>query len=408
MSSDGSKASGQVWTEDGVPQYPRTLSPDSLGIKEEIRIPDGLDDINATQEEDFDSVNEPKSPPWKNEPDEDAEDNEDDEYRPNKESKGASARNSTRIHKAYKRRSAAQPSTHTKRTKTGREGAAGAHSNIRTSIQGSNGQYACPDCRQVTFTDKSGLDSHIKKKHTRPFTCIFAFAGCSSTFPSKNEWKRHCASQHIMLQYWVCQQDACAQVSNKPSAPKKSPNGGRRRNNCLPQPVAYPSSLPNGAIFNRKDLYTQHLRRMHVPAHLKEKVKSGARVSEWDEKQHQCQEEAMKIRCQLPTHLRCPAPNCSAKFDGTNAWDERMEHVAKHLEKAAAGTEPQMRFDGDTDSTLVEWATSPAIGILRRGDNGRWTLLKPLETTGYPAPVLATPDRDEDDEDADAEGEIDE
>lgn len=406
MSSDDSKASGQVWTEDGVPQYPRTLSPDSLGIKEEIHIPDGLDDI--TQEEDFDPIHNPESPRSKIEADEDAEgDEDDDEYRPNKKSKGASAK-STRISKAYKRQSTSQTSTQTKRTKLRREDATVARSSVRTSIQGSNGQYSCPDCRQVTFNDKSGLDSHIKKKHTRPFTCIFAFAGCSSTFPSKNEWKRHCASQHIMLQYWVCQQEACAQVSNKPSAPKRSANAGRRRNNCLRQPVVYPSSLPNGAIFNRKDLYTQHLRRMHVPAHLKEEVKSGARVPEWDEKQHRCQEEAMRIRCQLPTHLRCPAPNCSVKFDGTNAWDERMEHVAKHLEKAAAGAEPQMRFDGDTDNTLVEWATSPAIGILRRGENGRWTLLKPLETTGYPAPVVATPNRDEDDEDADAEGEIDE
>lgn len=408
MSSDDSKANDQVWSEDGVPHYPRTLSPESLGIKEEIHIADGLDNINATQEKDFDPINDPASPHLKVEADEYTEDHEDDdEYKPNKKSKGTPAK-STRTSKASKRRSTSQSSTHTKRTKFNREDAAVARQSARTSIQGSNVQYSCPNCRQVTFNDKSGLDSHIKKKHTRPFTCIFAFAGCSSTFPSKNEWKRHCASQHIMLQYWVCQQDACAQVSNKPSTPKKTSSTGRRRNNCLRQPVAYPSSLPNGAIFNRKDLYTQHLRRMHVPADIKERLKSGTPVPEWDDKQHRCQEEAMKIRCQLPTHMRCPAPHCNARFDGANAWDERMEHVAKHLEKAAAGAEPQLRFDGDTDSTLVEWATSPAIGILRRGDNSRWMLLKPLETTGYPAPVAATPVKEEDDEDADAECELDE
>jgi hypothetical protein len=97
------------------------------------------------------------------------------------------------------------------------------------------------------------------------------------------------------------------------------------------------------------------------------------------------------------------------RFDGSNAWDERMEHVAKHLEKAAAGTEPPVQFGGDDDGTLVDWAASPAIGILRRGEKGKWALQNPLKAPGYPVTPVSEDDDDDDDdeydEDADAEGE---
>ncbi|KAI1425067.1 hypothetical protein F5Y12DRAFT_400528 [Xylaria sp. FL1777] len=403
MSSDDSNGSHRVWDEEEVSQHTRCSSLNTPIVKEEIHIPDTAENHRTYEDDDIEPGDDPESPYLKTEPNEDEanDDDEDGEYSPYKKSKNGLPR-SARNTKNFKRRSTAHLSPEAKRSKTTMDESLVVRSGIKPSIQGTKGQYNCPDCLKVSFKDRTGLDNHIKKQHTRPFTCIFEFAGCRSTFASKNEWKRHCASQHIVLQYWVCQQEGCAQVSNKPSTPKKSSGGGRRRAECPRYPVAHPSMLPNGTIFNRKDLYTQHLRRMHVPAHLKSKIKSKTHVPEWEEQQRAHQDEAIRTRCQLPTHMLCPAPGCGVRFDGTNAWDERMEHVAKHLEKAAAGTEPPVKFGGDTDGTLVDWATSPAIGILRRGEKGRWALQNPLKATGYPVPPVAAV---QDDEDVDAEGE---
>lgn len=412
MSSDESNSTHKAWAEEEASHHARCLTPNTPEVKEEIRIPDptvqneqapGVDDLEPTEN--------PQSPYIKAEPDED----DDDEYNPHKKTKDGYSKSTRTTGKNHKRRGTTQPSSDAKRIKTTMEESLVVRPSSKPAVQGTKGQYTCPQCAKVTFADPNGLDSHIKKQHTRPFTCIFEFAGCRSTFASKNEWKRHCASQHIVLQYWVCQQDGCAQVSNKFNGPKKS-SGGSRRRPGLPRHSAAPcsSALPNGTIFNRKDLYTQHLRRMHVPAHLKNKVKSKSHAPEWEDQQRACQEEAIRTRCQLPVYMVCPAPHCEVKFDGINAWDDRMEHVAKHLEKIAAGTEPSIQFGGDDDSTLVDWATSPAIGILRREPKGRWTLQNPLRATGYPVPSVPVPipapapapaDDDQDDEDEDAEGE---
>ncbi|KAI1348892.1 hypothetical protein F5Y01DRAFT_195819 [Xylaria sp. FL0043] len=400
MSSDNGNVNHKMWNEEVVSQHRKSSNLDTPTIKEEICIPDKEEKHHTFEKDDIELDDEPESPCLKTEPNEDEGESEDDSdggyVCPGTKSKNGLA-NSSRNTKSSKRRGTSCSSSHAKRSKSAIEEPLAVRSGTKTSIQGTKGQYHCPDCVKVSFKDRTGLDNHIKKQHTRPFTCIFEFAGCRSTFASKNEWKRHCASQHIVLQYWVCQQEGCAQVSNKPSNPKKSSSSGRRRAEC---PRYYPSALPNGTIFNRKDLYTQHLRRMHVPAHLKNKVKSKTHVPEWEEQQRAHQDEAIRTRCHLPTHMLCPASGCNVRFDGANAWDERMEHVAKHLEKAAAGTEPPVKFGGDTDCTLVNWATSPAIGILRRGEKGRWALQNPLKATGYPIPPATT---EEHDEDADAE-----
>ncbi|KAH8160734.1 hypothetical protein CIB48_g7517 [Xylaria polymorpha] len=379
MSSDESNVSHAAWNEEEVSQRPGSLTADTSDVKGEIHIPDIVKHEHTLEADEPEFINDPESPFLKTEPN---KDEEDEEYSPYKKPKNGLAK-STRIGKSHKRRSTLQSSPDVKRSKTTIEGSLAVRSGTKPSIQDTKGQYTCPNCLKVSFKDRNGLESHVKKQHTRPFTCIFEFAGCRSTFASKNEWKRHCASQHIVLQYWVCQQDGCAQVSNRPNTPKKSSGATRKRtNNCPRYPVTYPSTLPNGTIFNRKDLYTQHLRRMHVPAHLKNKVKSKTHVPEWEERQRVYQDEAIRVRCQLPTHMLCPA------------------------QIATCDSTPPLRFGGDTDGTLVDWATSPAIGILRREDKGRWALQNPLKATAsYPVPALVA--EEEEDEDADAECEED-
>jgi hypothetical protein len=39
-----------------------------------------------------------------------------------------------------------------------------------------------------------------------------------------------------------------------------------------------------------------------------------------------------------PSRLLCPVGSCGTVFEGQGCWDDRMEHVGKHLEKAAAST----------------------------------------------------------------------
>lgn len=139
----------------------------------------------------------------------------------------------------------------------------------------------------------------------RSFPCPLAAYSCSSTFSSKNEWKRHVSTQHIKLGFWRC--NLCA--------PTTDPSDG--------------SCYYND--FNRKDLFTQHLRRMHAAQgsgarHMKEHPVNEDNISDH---QTRCY---LQLR-QAPQHSICPIAGCDREFNGPASWDERMEHVGRHLEK---------------------------------------------------------------------------
>ncbi|KAM7204462.1 hypothetical protein V8F20_003578, partial [Naviculisporaceae sp. PSN 640] len=216
----------------------------------------------------------------------------------------------------------------------------------------------CSYCDQV-FQDEAALSKHIKIQHTRPFKCVFHFAGCELTFALKAEWKRH-HGQHLLLDYWVCEEGECSSIYNG-------------------------NNLPNGSIFARKDLFTQHLRRMHMPPQIN---KSGSRMtskshqtnentrvaqSAWEDSLRRLQEQGLRSRCELPEHLKCPADSCLGEFFGPDAWDQRMEHVSRHLERAWQGREREVQFGGPNDELFVEWASSPEVGIIQLRE-GNWVL----------------------------------
>lgn len=220
----------------------------------------------------------------------------------------------------------------------------------------------CSHC-SLGFKDETALQKHTRTQHTRPFTCVFHYAGCSSTFATKNEWKRHVVSQHLALTYWLCKADSCAKTTG-PSTQQRS------------------ASLPtHGAIFNRKDLYTQHVRRMHAPPHARKAIKNKKPVVDWDESLRIMQDGAKQDRCHLPVYMRCPADGCENEFRGATAWDDRMEHVARHLERAAAGEENPVCFGGYHDPTLTEWAEMHGVDVVRRTHRG-WELSNPLRGEG--------------------------
>jgi hypothetical protein len=158
-------------------------------------------------------------------------------------------------------------------------------------------------------TTTGATEGHRHSDDSRPFPCPLAAYSCQATFASKNEWKRHVSTQHIKLGFWRC--DLCK--------PTMDPNdvGAYYYND-----------------FNRKDLFTQHLRRMHAaPPTSSSRTSKQYPVNDDNITEHQ-------TRCY--TQLR-DAPQqstclfCDRTFSGPASWDERMEHVGRHLEKYRKG-----------------------------------------------------------------------
>jgi hypothetical protein len=187
-------------------------------------------------------------------------------------------------------------------------------------------EVRCDHCSHAPFKDSSSLRKHVAAAHTRPFPCAFSFAGCTSTFGSKNEWKRHISSQHLCLQYYRCS-----------SCPQSSADG-------------------KGNEFNRKDLFTQHLRRMHAPFAIKKALSKGdgKLQAEWDAHVKEMQASCLVTRRQPPQRSACPKPDCQSVFEGLGSWDEWTEHVGRHMEKGEASRM-------GVDRLLAKWALDEGI-----------------------------------------------
>lgn len=213
----------------------------------------------------------------------------------------------------------------------------------KNSPKTKNGQsLTCKQCPTlpVPFRSATELQTHINNTHQqRPYTCVFHFAGCPSTFTSKNEWKRHVSSQHLNLTAWVCELGAC--------------HRSRRRSE-----------------FNRKDLFTQHLRRMHTPNSVKRNA--SKRNGEWEERVRLLQTECLVVKREAPGALGCPVRGCETWFEGRGAWDDRMEHVGKHLERGAG--EGSGHVDQGDDRYLVSWALREGIVEGKPGVVGEFRL----------------------------------
>jgi hypothetical protein len=236
----------------------------------------------------------------------------------------------------------------------------------------------CPKRSRVTcsqcaggFQSSSALHKHTLASHTRPFTCSFRRYGCPSTFGSKNEWKRHVSSQHLRLGIYRCDMDKCV-----PQAPKLSP---RRKSSSASAGGGVTGKVGGHNDFNRKDLFTQHVRRMHGPA--LSALEDGRNTSDQVL-------EAIQKRCWVPLRESPPRSVCGicphtaaapatggagpdrapgSLWDGPGTWDDRMEHVGRHLEKGEGGG------DEDEDVGLREWMRRE--GLLAPDGPGRWLVV---------------------------------
>ncbi|MCJ1479660.1 hypothetical protein MMC13_008346 [Lambiella insularis] len=191
----------------------------------------------------------------------------------------------------------------------------------------------CLHCKEALPT-KAALNKHITTVHTRPFTCTFRMYGCLATFGSKNEWKRHVSSQHLRLGIWRCDLGS-----------------------CLPRQSAHEETEETEPVyneFNRKDLFTQHLRRMHAPPPSCSHLEKIAFTTALEAASKRCLKD---IRSPPPysTCGYCPLGPSGGEvvFEGAGSWEARMEHVGRHLE-SGHGELQQWKEDRALRKWMVE------------------------------------------------------
>ena len=182
------------------------------------------------------------------------------------------------------------------------------------------------------------------------FPCPLAIYGCPSRFSAKNEWKRHISTQHVKTDMWRC--DQC--------------------------PASLDPANPSHNDFNRKDLFTQHLRRMHAPedpdakptmASLKGKAVSALSDEDVNDSVTRCH---MRIR-DTPLHSTCVV--CDKTFRGPGSWEDRIEHIASvHFEKdKKAGSKTAMALTSwRRDPVLEQWLVDE--GLIEHDTKGGWRL----------------------------------
>jgi hypothetical protein len=188
-----------------------------------------------------------------------------------------------------------------------------------------------------------------KNGDSRPFICAFSHYGCDSRFSSKNEWKRHVSSQHLQLGFYRCDSEPCNPEIDHNRA--RLAAGNNRTYND----------------FNRKDLFTQHHRRMHTPWTPASKPPSKKANEDFEEALEEVRQRCWTERRQAPRRSRCIF--CDRRFEGETAWEERMEHIGKHFEKAER--EKKDLGIGEEDPDLKLWALHEGI-VVDCGNKGCW------------------------------------
>lgn len=187
-----------------------------------------------------------------------------------------------------------------------------------------------------------------RQSGSKSFPCTFHHYGCAATFASKNEWKRHVSSQHLQLGFFRCDLGACS--------PKNAQGHHRGFND-----------------FNRKDLFTQHCRRMHAPWINTKRGEEGASKREKDMFEREL--ESIRSRCWIDNREAPSRSNCGfcgqvfADTPERKAWEDRMEHVGRHLERDGLPSKQEA-----IDTGLRAWAIKE--GLVRK-NKGQYQLAGP-------------------------------
>lgn len=240
---------------------------------------------------------------------------------------------------------------------------------LRSSVSKSTPDAAStkPRGHRRTFSDKIGhskVQNHVqapKKKGKsrlsskadplRPFPCPLAVYGCASTFTSKNEWKRHVSTQHVKLGFWRCQ------LCPLPSDPAN----------------------PTYNDFNRKDLFTQHVRRMHDSSSLMTSYAISTHGEDDKSQANGIPESVMaeyQSRCYKKLRSHPPRSGClfcTQIFEGEGSWEQRMEHLGSHFEREKKN--PKATLDTKhwrNDPELQQWLLQE--GLIASDPKGGWRI----------------------------------
>ena len=199
----------------------------------------------------------------------------------------------------------------------------------------------------------------------RKFICSFSHYGCDVALSSKNEWKRHVSIQHLQLGFYRCDVGPCNPEYN-PGVP-----GHKRVYND----------------FNRKDLFTQHHRRMHKPeSGPGSGVFPAGSENSADWKAFEDTLESVRQRCWVEKRKppqRSTCGFCGRVFEGEGSWNDRMEHVGGHFSRDVIDSKEERE-----DEDLTNWALQE--GIIKDAGNGRHILADQPPSTRTPT-CLPTP-----------------
>lgn len=201
-----------------------------------------------------------------------------------------------------------------------------------------------------------GSGAKRSESSKRKFICSFSHYGCDTALSSKNEWKRHVAIQHLQLGFYRCDVGSCNPDAN-PSTPahKKAFND-----------------------FNRKDLFTQHHRRMHKPVGSDGSTLPTDQTSA-DWRSFEDSLEEVRQRCWQEKRrppMRSTCGFCGRVFEGEGSWNERMEHVGGHYSRDLPENCKEEREDED----LTNWSLQE--GVIKESPTGRPVLVDQPPSAG--------------------------
>jgi hypothetical protein len=178
---------------------------------------------------------------------------------------------------------------------------------------------------------RTSTSDHNTTTDSRAFPCALSQYGCTASFAAKNEWKRHVYTQHLRLWYWRCKQ--CPQKHSKPND------------------------------FNRKDLFIQHVRRMHnnegqpIATTKKSRATKVIKSEPLEVALNDLAEDCRQTHREPPRESCCFI--CGDLFKGSGSFEDRMEHIGKHLEGSkrngnAAGDSTNWKADESTEQWLMD------------------------------------------------------
>lgn len=267
----------------------------------------------------------------------------------------------------------------------------------------------------IFSTSLSSSTTQPISKADRTFPCTFHHFGCPAEFPNKNEWKRHVACQHLQLGYYRCDLDGCNPDNLPPSASNSRRQSSQTANKTSKSETPDQEGTEKEIVviyndFNRKDLFTQHCRRMHGPSRnsalCSSTNKKGTCVAtKEDEASFERQLDSIRRRCwsirrKAPARSSCgfcdqvfdasyytTTANSPAAMNGEveqgpeeKAWEERMEHVGRHYEKDARARKETEELDED----LVKWGLETGVFYMLT-DSRPWLVSAevPRDEDGY-------------------------